>query len=705
MAINPVNLSRVSQNMRTSFITNSLQRNQLELLSLQTQIASGRSMLTPSDDPIASARVMDLTRTLARQSQFKANVAHGNNVLAAADSALTEINSLLIEAQTLASQNVGSLTTAAEREADAELIAAIRQQLQLVGNRQFDGRFIFAGRDTTEQPFIEVLGGVAYLGDTGDLHVRINDDQQAVINIPGNLLFGALSSRIESGADLRPLLTDQTRLEDLAGPGGRGVGTGRLVFYEAGGVGVYSFSLESADTIGDLIELINGAAADAGSTLAASLSDEGLNITPGNTAVTITDRSSGVVAGSLGIRTRFATTDVIEGASLGARLTRLTSVADMAFGVGIDLDSGIIMTNGTSSVTLDFSTAETVQDIINEINNGGVAARARINDEGTGIDVFNLLSGSSLTIGENGGTTATDLGIRTLNVDTPLSRLHAGAGVDAIIGKDDIRIVAKNGDEIFVNLDGARTIGDVIDSINAAATDAAVNLTADLTTTGNGIRLTDSTGGGGALSVENVGLSLAATQLGLVGSAEPSESELIGSDSNPIRTDGIPTALIDLDKALRHDDTLAISNAGFREGVSFLISNPGEEVRLIGRKVRALYFDGDLIALDIIESNGLRPFVSSRVNSVLRPVTNVFYYSIFLFAAVALARWAFQPVRNNALVLPLIAIAVLTVGHVVLFMGGPRYHFPLVPLFCLLAGWTFTSLFAGRLRGAERLEG
>lgn len=564
MAINPVNLSRVSQNMRTSFITNSLQRNQLELLSLQTQIASGRSMLTPSDDPIASARVMDLTRTLARQSQFKANVAHGNNVLAAADSALTEINSLLIEAQTLASQNVGSLTTAAEREADAELIAAIRQQLQLVGNRQFDGRFIFAGRDTTEQPFIEVLGGVAYLGDTGDLHVRINDDQQAVINIPGNLLFGALSSRIESGADLRPLLTDQTRLEDLAGPGGRGVGTGRLVFYEAGGVGVYSVSLESADTIGDLIELINGAAADAGSTLAASLSDEGLNITPGNTAVTITDRSSGVVAGSLGIRTRFATTDVIEGASLGARLTRLTPVADMVFGAGIDLDSGIILTNGTSSVTLDFSTAETVQDIINEINNGGVAARARINDEGTGIDVFNLLSGSSLTIGENGGTTATDLGIRTLNVDTPLSRLNAGAGVDAIIGKDDIRIVAKNGDEIFVNLDGTRTIGDVIDSINAAATDAAVNLTADLTTTGNGIRLTDSTGGAGALSVENVGLSLAATQLGLVGSAEPSESELIGGDSNPIRTDGILTALIDLEKALRHDDTLAISNAGSR---------------------------------------------------------------------------------------------------------------------------------------------
>ncbi|MCH7924434.1 MAG: hypothetical protein IIC51_02740 [Planctomycetes bacterium] len=498
---------------------------------------------------------------LARQSQFMANVAHGDNVLAAADSAVTEINSLLIEAQALASQNVSNLTSAAEREADAELIAAIRQQLQLVGNRQFDGRFLFAGRDTTERPFIEILSGVAYTGDTGDLLTRVSDDQQVVINVPGNLLFGALSSRIESGADLSPLLTEQTRLEDLAGPGSQGVWIGRLVFNEAGGVGVYTVSLEGADTIGDVIELINEAAAGAGSTLTASLSDEGLNITPGNTAVTITDQSSGAVAGSLGIRTRSATTDVIEGTSLGARLTRLTPVTDMAFGAGIDLDSGIIMTNGTRSVTLDFSTAETVQDIINEINNGGVAVRARINEAGTGIDVFNLVSGTSLTIGENGGTTANDLGIRSLNPETPLSRLNAGLGLQSVLGENDILITTKAGDEIFVNLDDARTIGDVIDLINTAATDAAVALVADLSDTGNGIRLTDNTGGTGALSVADVGLSQAATELGLIGSADPADSELIGRDSNPIRTVGIFTALIDLETALRNDDTLAISRA------------------------------------------------------------------------------------------------------------------------------------------------
>ena len=65
-------------------------------------------------------------------------------------------------------------------------------------------------RDTGEAPFVEVLGGVAYTGDTGYLLTRINEDASAVINMPGNVLFGALSDRIATDADLTPALTAST---------------------------------------------------------------------------------------------------------------------------------------------------------------------------------------------------------------------------------------------------------------------------------------------------------------------------------------------------------------------------------------------------------------------------------------------------------------------------------------------------------------
>ena len=564
MAINPINVSRVSHNLRADFIADSVRRSQLEMFMSQTRIATGYRFVTPSEDPVGAARVLDLTQALARQDRFITNLTHGDNVLAAADDAINEVSGLLTEASMIASQNVSNLTSAAERLAVAEAVASITHQLQIVGNREFDGRYIFAGRETTDRPFVEALGGIAYRGDTGDLLTRIGEGLTGVINVPGNLLFGALSSRIASESDLTPALTGTTRLDAVHGASGRGVRPGTLVFNEPDGAGVFTVDLRSADTIGDIVTLINDAAAAAGSDLTASVSSTGLILTPGSAPVTVTDLSAGVIARDLGVLITEATTDPIIGGNLDPRLTRLTPVEALVGGTGIDLDSGFILTNGARSVTVDLSAAETVQDVINAINNTEAFVLARINEDGTGIDVFNQVSGTSLTIGENGGTTATDLGIRTFDTGTPLERLNFGLGVTIEEGRDDVRITAKNGSFVDVNLDGAVTVGDVIDLINDAAGQAGVNLVASFARTGNGICIADHTGGGGPLSVTGMNLSTAALDLGLARTVADPETELVGEDRNPTRTDGIISALLELEYALRDDDTQAIALAAQR---------------------------------------------------------------------------------------------------------------------------------------------
>jgi flagellar hook-associated protein 3 FlgL len=353
--------------MRATFAITSLQRNQRDLFSSEARIAMGRNYVTSSENPIAAARALELTQVMQRQEQFLTNLRHGDIFLTSADDAVSEVSSLLIEAQTIANKNVSNLTSADERRADAELIAGIRQHLQVVGNRLFDGRYIFAGRDTLSRPFIEALGGVAYVGDTGDLLTRINEDARAVINMPGNVLFGALSSQITADVDLTPTLTASARLDDPRGTTGQGVMTGTLVFNDAT-AGTFVVDLDSADTIGDVVMLVNDAASAAGSGLTASLSDVGIDVNPGGVAVSVTDTGGGAVASALGILTNTPTTDPIVGADLGPRLTRLTPVDALARGAGIDLDSGMIITNGSQTVTVDLSTAQTVQDAINTIN-------------------------------------------------------------------------------------------------------------------------------------------------------------------------------------------------------------------------------------------------------------------------------------------------------------------------------------------------
>ena len=338
MAISPINISRVSHNLRTDFVVDSMRRTQRDLFLSQARIASGRRFITASEDPIAAARALDLNEALARQNQFMANLQHGDNFLAAADSAITEISDLITDASVIASQTVGSLTTAAERQAEAEVVAAICRQLQAVGNRQFMGRYIFAGRNTTDRPFVDALGAVGYVGDTGSLLTRVSEGLWESINLSGDQLFGALSSPINTDVTLTPLLTASTRLDDITGAGHEAIRTGVLVFNEVGGAGAFSVDLREADTIGDIVDGINAAAAQAGARLTASLDDTALTITPAGSAVTITDTGTGSVAADLGLFVSEPTTDTITGGTLVPRLTRITPVETLAQGAGVDLE-------------------------------------------------------------------------------------------------------------------------------------------------------------------------------------------------------------------------------------------------------------------------------------------------------------------------------------------------------------------------------
>ena len=166
----------------------------------------------------------------------------------------------------------------------------------------------------------------------------------------------------------------------------------------------------------------------------------------GSTDLTIT----GETAASLGILTNAPTSGAITGADLGVRLTPTTLVEDLNGGTGLTLD-GIVITNGALTQTLDLSAAETVQDVLNIINTAGLYVRAEINPAGTGLDVLNLVSGTTLSITEDSGSTAADLGIRSLDANTELATLNFGRGLNIDPDQADLRIIARDGGIVDVS--------------------------------------------------------------------------------------------------------------------------------------------------------------------------------------------------------------------------------------------------------------
>jgi len=99
-----------------------------------------------------------------------------------------------------------------------------------------------------------------------------------------------------------------------------------------------------------------------------------------------------------------------------------------------DRTSGIQIVNGGNTYTIEFGDAETVEDLLNALNNSAAGVLAEINAAGTGLDVRSRWSGADFAIGENGGSTASQLGLRTFTLQTRLDNLNYGVGIHQLEG-------------------------------------------------------------------------------------------------------------------------------------------------------------------------------------------------------------------------------------------------------------------------------
>jgi len=574
MAILPLQLARVSSLLKTSVATGTIARTQQSLLGVQNQLSTGKRLSAPSDDPGAAAVAQQLRKTLEKREAYAANLRHAAGHLGAVDTTLADLSDLLRETQTIASANVGSDITSQEREGAAAVVGSLYSQLLSLANRQHEGTYLFGGDKAADRPFVEGAGGVKFVGSDTVLQNAYDDSTVLPFMVDGSRVFGALSSEVRGAADLTPAVTPATRLADLRGALGAGVGRGSIRVDDGAGTAKV-IDLTAADSVQDVVTAINGAGV--GAVMAAvSLAGDGITLSAGaGDDITVTDTAGGTTALDLGILTpggAGAGTPIV-GAPLAPRVTMLTNLADLRNGAGVD-PAGLVLTNGAASRTVTLAGLTTVQDLVNAVASSGTGAALRVNAAGTGLDLLNPVQGPGMTVGENGGTTAADLGVRSLAGATPLAGLNGGKGVRTVATGADLRVTRTDGTTFDVELSGALTVGDAIAAINAA--DGGAGVTAGLATTGNGIVLTDATGGAGALSVANQNAAHAVEDLGLT--AAPAGATLAGTDVNPVTAGGAFANLARLRDALRADDSDEITAAaeGLRADLDRAIAVRGE---------------------------------------------------------------------------------------------------------------------------------
>lgn len=453
--------SRVTSNMQSSFILQDLGRNMRALLRIQQQIASGKRIVMPSMDPVGANSVMEFQDLLERHEQYIRNIDMNSGRLNMSDAALADVFEVLVEAKELAIEQANDISANADtRLAASRQVTELINEVVSIANRRFGKLYVFAGSETETAPFVVMGGSVLYSGNDEAVEIGISDGAQLQVNVTGAEAFGALAAEVGSAGDVDPILSDgsggdrATALSDL----NRGTGVRRGSIRISDGTSSVDVNLSDAENVGDVVSMINNSA---GGLVTATLTATGITLTAAGGPVTVEEVAGGSTAFDLGILEPTPAA-VVVGSDLDPVLNLLTDLSLLGGGAGMDL-SGITITNGTYSVSISFAGATTVQDILNAINGSGVYVEADINDAGTGIVIRSRLSGATMTVDENGGTSATDLGVLETtgvssdSVFTPLLKLR-----EALIANDQAGISEQIGtlDEVMtIVLDAQATVG------------------------------------------------------------------------------------------------------------------------------------------------------------------------------------------------------------------------------------------------------
>jgi flagellar hook-associated protein 2 len=212
----------------------------------------------------------------------------------------------------------------------------------------------------------------------------------------------------------------------------------------------------------------------------------------------------------------------------GGEISSQTILSKLNGGNGVARGAFRITDRSGKTGVIDISAAYSLDDVVRKINTSlDVSVKASISGDRLVITDLTGQTASNLIISDLGGmTAASDLGIagsvaaatlsgsdsNYLGRATATADLNDGRGVRNAKGAADFRITDANGGTYDVVVKGLTTVGAVIDAINTASGGAVVASVADGS---NSLTLTDTTGGGGTVSVAALNSSLAAADLGI----------------------------------------------------------------------------------------------------------------------------------------------------------------------------------------------
>lgn len=174
---------------------NNILDQQTALYKTQTQMGTGKKIVTPSDDPTGAAQIVGLQQSIDQTNAYQTNIDSANATLGNEDNALSSGTDILQQVRTLALQaNSGTLSTQDRQSIAQQVQQDLQSIIGMANTTDGNGNYLFAGFSATTRPFSQTAGGVSYAGDQGQRSLQIGPNRQVAVGDSGYRVFQAIKS-------------------------------------------------------------------------------------------------------------------------------------------------------------------------------------------------------------------------------------------------------------------------------------------------------------------------------------------------------------------------------------------------------------------------------------------------------------------------------------------------------------------------------
>jgi len=146
---------RITNMMMSNSMLSRINNNMTTLDKYYTQMASGKKIQKPSEDPILASRALKLRNTVSSTEQYISNSKQGLSWMELTESAYSNVTSILTTISELCVQGASDQYKEDDRKKIAQNINSLVGQIETEMNSTYMGRYVFSGYKTDIAPIIK----------------------------------------------------------------------------------------------------------------------------------------------------------------------------------------------------------------------------------------------------------------------------------------------------------------------------------------------------------------------------------------------------------------------------------------------------------------------------------------------------------------------------------------------------------------------